>query len=159
MNAKVLTGILRILFGFIFLLAFLDKLFGLGFATASDKSWLAGISPTFGFLTNASAGPFKFLFNAIAGSAVVDWLFMLGLLLIGLALIFGMGLKIAYYSAALMLFLMWLAKLPPANNPVIDDHIIYIFTLLVMSKIDSTALSFSKFWRNTSLVKKYKFLE
>jgi len=39
-SGKIL-GILRISFGLIFLWAFFDKLFGLGFATASDKSWIA----------------------------------------------------------------------------------------------------------------------
>ena len=43
-------SILRISMGFIFLWAFIDKLFGLGFSTASDKSWLSGISLTQNYL-------------------------------------------------------------------------------------------------------------
>jgi len=39
---------MRILLGIIFLWAFVDKLFGLGFATSSAKSWLGGASPTSG---------------------------------------------------------------------------------------------------------------
>src|SRR5689334_12004100 len=41
---------LRLLTGFVFLWAFLDKTFGLGYATASGKGWLDGGSPTKGFL-------------------------------------------------------------------------------------------------------------
>ena len=41
MPARYLLAGIRIAMGFIFLWAFLDKVFGLGFATTSDKSWLA----------------------------------------------------------------------------------------------------------------------
>ena len=87
--------------GWIFLWAFVDKLLGLGFATAPEKSWLAGGSPTTGFLKFAAKGPFVEIFHAMAGNPIVDWLFMLGLLLIGLALLLGIGVRIAGYSGAL----------------------------------------------------------
>ena len=60
--------------GFIFLWAFLDKTFGLGVATPADKAWIAGGSPTTGFLSNAVQGPFATFFNSLAGVPVVyDW--------------------------------------------------------------------------------------
>ena len=37
---------LRIVLGFTFLWAFVDKLFGLGYATPSERSWINGGSPT-----------------------------------------------------------------------------------------------------------------
>ena len=43
-------AVTRILVGFVFLWAFLDKTLGLGFATTPEKAWLAGTSPTTGFL-------------------------------------------------------------------------------------------------------------
>ena len=132
-KVNYIWGLLRIFLGFIFLWAFFDKLFGLGFATSAEKSWLAGGSPTLGFLTNASKGPFKIIFQSIAGSAFVDWLFMLGLLLIGLTLILGIAVKIAGISGSIMMFLMWLAVLPPTNNPVIDDHVVYIVVLALLA--------------------------
>ena len=49
----------RIGLGWTFLWAFLDKVFGLGFSTPSDRSWLSGGSPTEGFLANSAAGPFQ----------------------------------------------------------------------------------------------------
>src|SRR3989344_8534176 len=106
-NAEKSWVALRITLGLILLWAFLDKLWGLGFATAADKSWLLGTSPTAGFLQFAAKGPFAPLYQAMAGSLVVDLLFMLGLLLIGLSLIFGIGIRIAGYSGALLMFLMW----------------------------------------------------
>ena len=80
---------LRIGVGFIFLWAFVDKLFGLGYSTASAKSVLNGGSPTKGFLSHVAAGPFQSFFHSIAGNPLVDILFMVSLLGIGVALITG----------------------------------------------------------------------
>ena len=82
-------GLLRISIGWIFLWAFIDKLFGLGFATTSEKAWISGASPTSDFLTFGTRGPLVGFYQGLAGNALVDWLFMIGLLLVGLALILG----------------------------------------------------------------------
>jgi thiosulfate dehydrogenase [quinone] large subunit len=52
----LLAGI-RLALGWIFMWAFLDKLFGLGNSTPSASAWLNGGSPTKGFLGKAAAGP------------------------------------------------------------------------------------------------------
>src|SRR5687768_15192508 len=75
----VFAGV-RIALGWVFLWAFLDKLFGLGHETAEKAAWINGGSPTNGFLGRAAAGPFKEFYNGIAGAGWADWLFMLGLL-------------------------------------------------------------------------------
>ncbi len=124
----ILIG-LRLVMGFIFLWAFFDKVFGLGFATTSDRAWIHGGSPTAGFLTNAVKGPFAEIFHSLAGVAIVDWLFMLGLLFVGLTLIFNKYVKWGCVAGGLMLLLMYLALIPPENNPLIDEHIIYILVL------------------------------
>jgi len=128
----VLTG-LRLTMGFIFLWAFLDKTFGLGFATAPEKSWLNGGSPTTGFLSFGAKGPFVDLFNSLAGVALVDWMFMLGLLFVGLTMIFNRYVKWGALAGSLMLALMYLALLLPENNPIIDDHIVYIMVLALIA--------------------------
>lgn len=120
---------LRFLMGFIFLWAFLDKTFGLGFATTADKAWIAGGSPTTGFLANAVQGPFAPFFNSLAGVALVDWLFMLGLLFVGVTLILNRYVKWGALAGILMLILMYLALLFPENNPFVDDHIVYAVLL------------------------------
>lgn len=122
----------RILLGSIFLWAFFDKLFGLGFATPVDKAWLHGGSPTSGFL-GAVDGPFHSIFNSLAGLMWVDWLFMLGLLGIGLALFIGVGVRIAATTGSLLLLMMWAAQLPSETNPLIDDHLIYIAVLIAIA--------------------------
>lgn len=83
---------LRVLTGFVFLWAFLDKTFGLGYATASGKGWIDGGSPTKGFLGSVAAGPMESTFHSWAGDGWADWLFMLGLLGIGLAVMAGVAL-------------------------------------------------------------------
>ena len=69
--------------GFTFFWAFLDKLFGLGYATPSERAWINGGSPTKGFLANSADGPFAGFYQDIAGAGWADWLFMIGLAGIG----------------------------------------------------------------------------
>lgn len=158
-SPHLLLGALRILMGWTMLWAFLDKVFGLGFTTAAEKSWLDGVSPTLGFLKFATKGPFDGLFQAMAGNAVVDWLFMLGLLLIGLAMIVGIGVRIAGWSGAVLMLLMWLAVLPPEHNPVIDEHVIQLVVFLLLAvKCSGHTLGLGKWWTQTALVKKYPVL-
>lgn len=121
--------LIRIMLGWFFLWAFLDKTFGLGFSTPRSKSWLNGNSPTLGFLKFGVNGFFKEFFTSLAGNPIVDWLFMLGLLAVGLSLIFGLFLKLGSYAGILMMFLIWLSLIPLENNPFVDEHIIYILVL------------------------------
>lgn len=138
---RVLAG-LRIATGFIFLWAFLDKTFGLGFSTPSARAWIHGGSPTKGFLSNVEVGPLQSFFHSIAGNPVTDWLFMLGLLGVGVALIVGAGLRLAAIGATLMMAMMWIAEWPLAQttatgdpsgstNPIVDYHVIYALVAIV----------------------------
>ncbi len=124
---------LRIIMALIFLWAFFDKTFGLGFATKPEASWINGGSPTTGFLLHGTEGPFAQIFQSLAGSAIVDWLFMLGLLGVGLTLLFNRYVKWGAIFGSIMMILMWLATFPPENNPLIDDHIVYIAVLAVLA--------------------------
>ena len=83
-------GATRIAFGFYFLWAFVDKMFGLGFATPAERAVVNGGSPTTGYLSGVE-GPLAGFYNAMAGNAFVDVLFMAGLLGIGLTLMLGAG--------------------------------------------------------------------
>lgn len=152
---------LRFVMGFMFLWAFVDKLFGLGFATASGKAWLDGVSPTTGFLSHSS-GWFASIFQSLAGSPVIDVLFMAGLLLIGLALVLGVGMKVAGWSGALLVLLMWMAKFPPVQNPVIDDHTVYLLVfigLAVTNQKPGRMFGLGQAWAGTPIVKKFPWLE
>lgn len=163
MNTKkeiYLLAFLRISLGLIFLWAFLDKLFGFGFSTPRDKSWLLGGSPTYGFLSNAVHGPFSSFYNSIASSSLVEWLFMLGLFFIGLCLILGIASRISGYLGSLLMILMWSSLLPPANHPFIDEHIIYALVLITIAVSDAgNYLGIGKWWSSISLVRNLPFLK
>ena len=124
---------LRFSMVFIFLWAFFDKLFGLGFATTPDKAWIAGGSPTSGFLSFGTHGPFVDFFKSLSGMVVVDWLFMVGLLCIGLTLLLNKYVKWGAIAGIIMMFLMWLSLLPPENNPIIDEHVVYALVLALLA--------------------------
>ncbi|WP_370892047.1 DoxX family protein [Janibacter sp. GXQ6167] len=132
---------LRYVLGFYFLWAFLDKLFGLGYSTPSEAAWVRGGSPTTGFLTMNPAvteGPLGGFFANFAGG-IWDYLFMAGLLGIGVALLLGAGLKIAAWAGTALLLMMYLAELPIGRagedftNPIFDAHWIEALVLWVIA--------------------------
>ena len=155
----VLAG-LRLALGWIFLWAFLDKLLGLGLATTADNAWINGGSPTRGFLGNAVKGPFADHYSSFAGAAWADWLFMTGLAGIGIALILGIGMRIAATTGALLLTAMWTAVLPPENNPFMDDHLIYagVLVLLALTAAGNT-LGLGKIWTGLPIVQRRPWLK
>lgn len=160
-KGQYVCGVLRILMGWMMFWAFIDKLFGLGFATKSEASWLAGGSPTTGFLKAAVRGPFIDLFHSLSGVVAVDWLFMLGLGLIGFSLILGVGVKIAGYSGALMMIFMYMAiSIWPANNPFLDEHIIYavLFIGFALSNAGDY-IGFGRWWGRKQVVQKFPLLK
>ncbi len=156
--APVVWAVTRIVLGFVFLWAFVDKMFGLGFATPAERAWTAGGSPTSGFLAGAE-GTFAGLFNAMSGQVWADWLFMGGLLGIGVALIAGVAMRIAAASGVLMLVLMWMAVLPLENNPVIDDHIVYALVLVGLAAANAgNTLGLGRMWGRLPLVHRFPAL-
>ncbi len=159
MKKEALFALLRIILGLIFLWAFFDKTFGLGFATMPEKAWINGGSPTSGFLSGVK-GQFSTFYNGLAGQTWIDILFMLGLLGIGLALVLGIGLTIAAYSGGLLMLLMWSASLPIKTNPIIDDHIIYLIILFMLAKVKAgNYYGYGIKWSKSKIVKQYPVLE
>ena len=168
--ARKALAAVRIGFGLTFLWAFFDKLFALGFSTGRDAetgavdyfgsaAWINGASPTEGFLAFGADGPFKGFYNGIAGAAWADWLFMLGLAGIGIALTLGFGIRIAAAAGALLYIMMWTVALPPDNNPVLDDHVLGALNLVVLGlTLAGDTWGFGKVWAGTHLVRQYRFL-
>ncbi len=160
---------LRLAIGFEFLWAFADKTFGLGYSTSADHAWIHGGSPTNGFLGGVNVGPLQGPYNAIAGAAVVDWLFMVGLLAVGVALILGVALRPAAIAGAAMLFLMYLASWPFATlgggqptgstNPLVDDHIVSILALAVIGACAAWSIGApSRAWSGLAFVRAHSWL-
>jgi thiosulfate dehydrogenase (quinone) large subunit len=137
----------RFLLGFVFLWAFFDKLFGWHYGTPSSEAWIHGGSPTKSYLSGVH-GPFAGLFHAMAGHVWVDWLFMIGLAGIGLALVLGIAVRIAVVAGTLLLLLMWAASLPIHSNPFVDEHILYIALLwIIFFGYRNQVLSLGAWWR------------
>ncbi len=169
-GGPLLLAVLRILTGVTFLWAFLDKTFGLGYATGAAKAWINGGSPTKGFLGGVDVGPFQGVFRSWAGSDIADWLFMIGLLGIGTALVLGIGLRVAAVAGAVLLMAMWVASWPMAavnaageptssTNPLIDDHLInavLVIALAVYAAGDTWGLG--RAWSASPLVRRMPWL-
>ena len=155
---QAVLGVLRIALGAYFLWAFFDKLLGLGFSTPAERAWVNGGSPTTGFLSGVE-GPFAGFFNGMAGAVWADWLFMAGLLGIGLALVLGIGMRIAAVSGALLLVFMYLASLPLETNPVLDDHLTMALTIVALAMIGAgDVLGLGRTWKQLPLVRRNPWL-
>ncbi len=137
----------RIIIGFTFVWAFIDKVFGLGYATPAERAWIDGGAPAQGFMQSLE-GPTAGFFQNISGPWA-DWLFMIGLLGIGLTLITGMGARVGALAGVLMYLFMYGASLPVMTNPFLDDHITGALILLVIAAIPASweYLGLGKMWK------------
>jgi len=96
----------------------------------------------------------------MAGQAWADWLFMIGLAGIGLALILGVGMRIAAAAGSLLLVLMWAAELPLANNPFMDDHLVYAMVLVALALASAgRTFGLGGRWEQLGFVQKYSWLK
>ena len=164
-------AVLRMGMGFIFMWAFLDKLFALGFSSgrlegggidffADGAAALNGGSPTFGFLSFGSRGPLASFWQGLAGDTWVNWLFMGALLGLGLALLLGIGLRAVAVGGSILMLSMWSVAMLPGSNPFMDSHIIYALVLVVLALTaagDTWGLGAR--WSRTSLVQRLPWLK
>jgi thiosulfate dehydrogenase [quinone] large subunit len=162
-------AVLRIATGFVFLWAFLDKTFGLRYSTPTSGSWLHGGSPTKGFLGSVQVGPFQSLFHAMAGTWYADWLFMLGMLGLGLALIAGVAVRAAAVAGVVLLAGMWFAEYPAAqhsssgaltgsSNPLTDYHVVYALVLVVLAATYAgTTWGLGRTWARLPFVSRHRW--
>ncbi|HEX9892080.1 MAG TPA: hypothetical protein VGB28_08470 [Actinomycetota bacterium] len=164
-------GVLRISLGWVFLWAFLDKTFALGFATGRNAetgvidvfgpdAWINGGSPTAGFLEFGTKGPFAGFFQGL-DPAWVNWVFMLSLFAIGTALILGIGARLAAIGGAIWMGFMYLASsIWPDNNPFVDSHVIYAVALIGLAYVGAGKyLGFGGWWERTALVRRFPILK
>lgn len=170
--ARKALAALRIGFGLTFLWAFFDKLFALGYHTGWDTTgrhldrfgpaaWIHGGSPTEGFLKFGvnENNWFHGFYTSIGGTAWADWLFMLGLLGIGVALTFGAGIRLAAITGVVLYAMMWAASFPLQTNPVIDDHVLGAITVVVLAlTLAGDTWGLGGWWARTEAVRRYPIL-
>lgn len=161
----VFLSLTRIAIGFVFLWAFVDKLLGLGFSTCRtvaedgtftidtfcEKAWVNGGHVTEGYLVYGGNvnSPFHDFFVNLGAQRWTDWIFMIGLLGIGLALMLGIGTKIGAISGTLMLVFMYLTQMWPSTNPVLDEHLVYSLAIIgiVWVELGHQSIGLGSWWR------------
>jgi thiosulfate dehydrogenase [quinone] large subunit len=167
--ARKVLAVARIVIGFTFLWAFVDKLFGFGFATPSSRAWIHGGTPAQGFIKGID-GPFHDTFQVFA-NPFGDWLFMAALLGIGVAMIAGAGLRIAAAAGTLLMVFMFMAEWPAATalvdgksvsgstNPIVDSHW-HEALLLIISAVTLAGDTWGvgKWWGSLDIVKQHRSL-
>jgi thiosulfate dehydrogenase [quinone] large subunit len=178
-------ALLRLASGWTFLWAFLDKAFALGFSTGrvlndagqtvkidffGDAAWIHGASPTAGVLGFAMKGPFAHVYQTITGyqmtqagptsAAWVDWVYMLSMLLIGGALILGIGVRLASIGGILWMAVFYTATaIWPEHNNFVDEHVIDALVLAGLFLANAGRYyGLGKIWQRTEIVKRHPIL-
>ncbi len=125
---KVSLFLLRITVGWMFLYA--------GFSHVSDPNFSAA-----GYLAGAKILTGFYHWLASPGILpVVNFVNEWGLTLLGISLIFGFGVRISSKLGVLQMILFWLPLgilHPDAHSLIVDDHIIYAATLLVLASFSA----------------------
>ncbi|NQU82388.1 MAG: DoxX family protein [Parcubacteria group bacterium] len=126
---KISLFLLRVSIGWMFLYAGITKVL--------DPTWTSA-----GYLNNAKT--FVSFYQWLASPGIVVWVDLInqwGLALLGISLIVGIFVR---YSALLGVLLMALYYIPVLSFPyvgthsfLIDEHVIYIFALLVLRFSDT----------------------
>ena len=160
--ARLILGLLRLAVGFVFLWSFLDKTFGLHYSTGPSRAWINGGTPAQSYLTGATTGkPLASFFESLA-VPVTDWVFMLGLLGIGLAMVLGIGTRLAALAGVVMLGFMYAAVAPwvwGSLNPVVNEHLVYTLVLILVPLTNAgDTIGLGTWWKGLGLVKKLPFL-
>jgi|FLYL01.1.fsa_nt_gi thiosulfate dehydrogenase [quinone] large subunit len=166
--AALVWALTRIFIGVSLLWSFLDRAFGLGYPTGRREdgtiaffgrdAWAFGGSPTTDFLASVD-GPLAAVFRPLAGQAWVDWAFMLALLLIGTALVLGIGMRLACVGGVLLLVALYLASMPPELNPLVDHHLVYALVLIGLTLGEAgDTFGLGTIWKHTRLVERFPVL-
>ncbi len=134
---------LRIIMGWVFLQAGLEKLLDSGIGGAIDDPLTGGWDAT-GFLVGGTANsPFHWMFDWMAGQAWIEPLVVWGEILIGVALILGILVRWSAFWGAVMMLLFWLAALqgglmaglPVEHGYVVDYTLVYAFLLFGLGAV------------------------
>lgn len=105
-----------------------------GITKVLNPEWSAA-----GYLTNAKS--FSGFFGALASPGVLPFVNFVnewGLTLLGVSLILGLGVRLSAVLGAILMLLYWVAlpfPMPNQNSYIVDQHIIYVFALLLLGSL------------------------
>ena len=177
-------AVLRLALGWTFLWAFLDKAFALGFSTGRDPAtgvvdfygnaaWIHGASPTEGVFAYAlNAGWFTSLYEKLGNvtmtaqgpvanpPAWIDVVYMVSMLLIGVALITGVMTRIAAVGGLVWMVIFYTATaIWPEHNPFLDEHVIEAVILVgLMLANAGRYYGLGKIWQRFEFVRDRRYL-
>ena len=112
------------------------------------------------FITFITDGFLADLYIPVGGNLFIDVLMMVALIGIGVTLTLGFASKISTISAMAFLVVMYTLHVPPADNPLIDYHIILCAGLLAAYLLGGfERLSVYDKWRKLWIVERFPILE
>ena len=172
-------GVARLLLGFEFLWAFVDKTFGFGFGTKSADAWIHGGTPASGVMFSLT-GPFTNFYQTITGGhavtgftpqgapmgfvpvhAWVDWVYMAAMLLIGVGLLTGVMTRIAAAGGIAWMTIFYTATFfaTPRYNPFFDVHVLAVVVLVAIIIANAGRfVGLGKIWQRYDAVKRHPVL-
>jgi thiosulfate dehydrogenase [quinone] large subunit len=114
-------------------------------------------------MSEGVTGPLKDVFTGLA-TPLTDWLFMAGMLGIGVAVMAGIGLRVSAVVGSAIMLLMYLAEWPfgayaASTNPLVDYHIIYALALVVVATLAAgDTWGFGGWWKSLPIVRSQRWL-
>jgi thiosulfate dehydrogenase [quinone] large subunit len=161
------AALLRIGLGFLYLWAFLEQAFGIGYTNTTTP---AGQLPTFGWhfsydsssgwitsgFTHSPTAPFITSLHGPVGWVLQQfptgfddfmWMFAIGGL--GVALLSGIFMRIAGWGGFLLNLIIWFSAFPPEGNPIVDgEHMAFAFSILLLMYLQAgNRWGLGRWWR------------
>lgn len=138
----ILALVGRLLFGFFFIWSGFAKVIHNG--EWMGFGWFKGSAENPGELyvfLNYSTGPFKGLWVEVANNAaamdVIAVLVVVGQILVGFGIFFGILTRLSFFSASVMILTFYSVNLWPLYNPFLNEYIFYIGIFAVLGALGS----------------------
>ncbi|HUJ66741.1 MAG TPA: hypothetical protein VLX59_14445 [Acidimicrobiales bacterium] len=166
-GAVATAVLLRVGLGLLYLWGFISQAFGIvyknsvtdadgkvvsygwHFSYDTSMGWITSgftHSPTASFI-GGTHGPLAFIpQNLPTGVDDFGWMFAIGGL--GVALTFGICMRIAGIGGFLLNILIWFSSFPPNGNPIIDgEHVAFAFSILLLMFLHAgNRFGFGRWW-------------
>lgn len=154
--ARVVLALARLAIGWMFLWAAIDRVFGLGYPTVDGI--LSGGAPVVDRL-DASRGPLEEMFRWLADIPGIEWIAVVVLAVVGLAVMLGIVFRAASALGVVVTVLAFLAALPPEANPVVDRHLVYAAVLAGLAMANAgEELGLGRWWSRRRFVQRHPIL-
>jgi len=140
------TLMLRLTMGWIFAYAGFDKL-------------ITGFNAS-GYLLHGTSGPLTFWFHSLGSNQaalnVINPLVTWGEILIGMALVLGIFTRGGLFWGSVILMMFYLSQWPPANNPFMGYHLVYILILGLLGALGAGRIfGLDRYVERIPFVKRY----